>query len=95
MKRYKILVVDDDPQNLHLMRVVLEGEFSLVYATNGKKAVQAAEKHTPDLILMDVMMPEMDGYEACSKIKAHPGPLYDSGDFCYGNGRCPGRGGRL
>lgn len=66
----KILIVDDDPKNLEILRGILAPEgYQLSFATNGRKAIHAAEKHKPDLILMDVMMPEMDGYEACEIIK--------------------------
>jgi len=69
---YKILVVDDVAENLQLMRNILAADYKLVFATDGEKAVAAAEKHRPDLILMDVMMPKVDGYEACRRIKTVP-----------------------
>jgi len=72
MNRHKVLVVDDDPQNLQLMRLVLGDEYQLTFATNGRKAIEGAAKHKPDLILMDIMMPEMDGYQACKALKADP-----------------------
>ena len=68
--KHKILVVDDEPQNLQLMRHILEDNYKLFFATDGEKAVNAAVKHDPDLILMDIMMPNVDGYEACKKLKA-------------------------
>ncbi|XPV75814.1 MAG: HD domain-containing phosphohydrolase [Desulfovibrio sp.] len=72
MGKQKILVVDDLPQNLQLMRQVLSDQYQLSFATDGKLALAAAEKHMPDLILMDVMMPNMDGYEACRELKKRP-----------------------
>ena len=72
---YTILVVDDVVSNVLLLKVLLTNEkFKVVTANNGKDAlVQAAEKQ-PDLILLDVMMPEMNGLEAASSIRAlkHP-----------------------
>lgn len=72
MKRHKLLIVDDEPQNLQLMRQVLEDSYRLVFATDGEKAVQIAAKHQPDLILMDIMMPNVDGYQACRRLKTDP-----------------------
>ena len=72
---YTVLVVDDVVSNVLLLKVLLTNEkFKVVTANNGKDAlVQAAEKQ-PDLILLDVMMPEMNGLEAASSIRAlkHP-----------------------
>lgn len=72
MNRHKILVVDDEPLNLQLMREILGDEYQLAFATNGRKALEGAAKHAPDLILMDIMMPEMDGYQACKALKRDP-----------------------
>lgn len=70
---YAILVVDDVVSNVLLLKVLLTNEkFKVVTANNGKDAlVQAAEKQ-PDLILLDVMMPEMNGFEVSEKLKANP-----------------------
>ncbi|MDH5655246.1 MAG: hybrid sensor histidine kinase/response regulator [Spirochaetia bacterium] len=66
-----ILVVDDTAQNIKLVGNILDGEGYLVRAaTDGKQALAAAEKSLPDLILLDVMMPEMDGFETCQALKA-------------------------
>jgi PleD family two-component response regulator len=68
-----VLVVDDQPKNIRLVEGILTGqEISIVSAQNGKLAVEKALEIKPDLILLDVVMPEMDGYEACKKIKAIP-----------------------
>ncbi|MDP1557820.1 MAG: response regulator [Nitrosomonas sp.] len=68
----KILIVDDEPSNLQILRQILKHEYSLVFARNGKEAIEAVNKHRPDLILLDVMMPEMDGYDACQHLKNNP-----------------------
>ena len=69
MGKHKILIVDDLPQNLQLMRQVLAGDYQLSFATDGELAIAAAEKHMPDLILMDIMMPNMDGYEFATHVR--------------------------
>ena len=66
----KILIVDDEAANLDLLRETLSDLYELVYARNGKSALVQVKKHLPDLILLDVMMPEMNGYEVCSRLKA-------------------------
>ncbi|MDP2176367.1 MAG: response regulator transcription factor [Bacteroidota bacterium] len=70
---YKILIVDDEIDIIELLSYNLKKEnFTVVAAMNGKEAIQIASKIKPDIILMDVMMPEMDGIEACRQIKAMP-----------------------
>ena len=69
IKNYKILIVDDEPNNLKLLQQVLKEHYQLLFANNGEKALEAANKHRPDLILLDVMMPNMSGYEVCEKLK--------------------------
>ena len=67
----KILLVDDEPDILEIVGYNLKNEGYLVYtASNGVDAVKAAKKITPNLILLDIMMPEMDGIETCEKIRA-------------------------
>jgi len=69
----RILVVDDTPANIQTLTAILkEQRYQLSVATNGRQALDVIEKVHPDLVLMDVMMPEMDGYEACRQIKASP-----------------------
>jgi len=69
---YKILIVDDEPNNLRLLQQVLKKQYQLVFANNGQKALDIAKEHKPDLILLDIMMPEMSGYEVCEKLKLNP-----------------------
>ena len=68
-----VLIVDDTPTNVGVISGVLKGFFRTKVATNGEKAlVLAAAPEKPDLILLDVMMPGMDGYEVCRRLKANP-----------------------
>ena len=71
-KRQTILVVDDAPDNLALMSSLLNGRYKTKVATEGKKAIEVATLAPPDLILLDVMMPGMDGYEVCRLLKENP-----------------------
>ncbi len=69
----KILIVDDEPDIIEFIKYLLDREDYLVEtATNGSEAIQKAKSFKPDLILMDVMMPIMDGIEACRQIKLAP-----------------------
>lgn len=67
-----ILVVDDTPSNLDILREILSPEFRVRLCTNGQQAITLAKKSPPDLMLLDIMMPEMDGYEVCQKLKQDP-----------------------
>ena len=68
-----ILVVDDTPDNLRLIAKILESQgYQVRKARSGKMALQGVERHLPDLILLDIHMPEMNGYEVCEKLKAFP-----------------------
>lgn len=69
-KKWRILIVDDEPNNLQLLRQILKGTYQLSMATNGQQAIEIAHKVKPDLVLLDVMMPGMDGYETCQKLKS-------------------------
>jgi diguanylate cyclase (GGDEF)-like protein len=73
MPQETILIVDDIAQNLQILGQVLSSEgYRVAVATNGVQALEVAQKVNPDLILLDVMMPEMDGYEACRRLKQIP-----------------------
>jgi len=70
-KRNKILVVDDDERLLHMVRDMLSANgYEVLLAKDGAQAVTVARKEQPGLILMDILMPEMDGYTACSILKS-------------------------
>ena len=72
-KDIKILLVDDEPDILEIVSYNLSSEgYNIFTANNGIKAIAAAKKHNPHLIILDVMMPEMDGIEACEKIRKIP-----------------------
>jgi diguanylate cyclase (GGDEF)-like protein/PAS domain S-box-containing protein len=70
--RPRILAIDDTPANLLTLGAALEGEFELQFATSGPKGLALALAAPPDLILLDVMMPEVDGFETLRRIGLHP-----------------------
>ncbi|MCC4800193.1 diguanylate cyclase [Enterovibrio norvegicus] len=66
---YKVLVVDDEPSNLHVMRTILQDQYTLIFAKSGERAIELTMQQKPDLILLDIMMPGMNGYEVCRILK--------------------------
>ena len=70
MDKKKILIADDEPSIRLTVTRMLDKEYIVLEATNGEEAVDIAKGQRPDLILMDLMMPKMDGYTACYTIKA-------------------------
>jgi CheY-like chemotaxis protein len=66
----KILIVDDEPHIRELVNNALGNDYSILQASNGEEAISIAFSQKPDLILMDIIMPKMDGYRACYQIKA-------------------------
>jgi diguanylate cyclase (GGDEF)-like protein len=68
-----ILIVDDDLINIEILNAVLEDEYDIIFATNGRQAIELAKKHLPDLVLLDVIMPGMDGYQVCEYLKSDDG----------------------
>lgn len=70
----KVLLVEDNANNCDLAKFLLEREgFVVSVAYNGKQALEAARRDTPDLVVMDIQMPEMDGYETAQRFKSDPG----------------------
>ena len=69
-QRQKVLVIDDDELNREIMEEALEDEYEVHYADSGEEGLQLARTIRPDLVLLDIMMPGMDGYECCRQIRA-------------------------
>ena len=70
---YSVLVVDDNDMNMTLVAKILELEgYRVVLARNGREAIEAVALSMPDLAILDVMMPDMDGYELCQKLRQPP-----------------------
>lgn len=67
-----ILIVDDTPANLTLLMGLLKDDYKLKVANNGTKALELAMSSPPDIVLLDIMMPGIDGYEVCSRLKSDP-----------------------
>lgn len=67
-----ILVVDDAPENIYLLSSILKADYRVKVALNGEQALKVVAKNAPDLILLDVLMPGMDGYEVCRRLKGDP-----------------------
>ncbi|MCL2209356.1 MAG: diguanylate cyclase [Treponema sp.] len=68
-EKSKLLIVDDEKMNLKVLTNILISEYTIFTATNGKEAIQRAVEYKPDLILLDILMPEMDGYQTLLEIK--------------------------
>ena len=71
-KQKKILAVDDNPNNTAIMEELFGEHYDLRTAANGKEAIKIALDFQPDLILLDIMMPDMDGYEVCRRLRRYP-----------------------
>lgn len=68
-EKQTVLIVDDSSSNIKTLGEIIRGECNIIFARSGKNALTLAQKMRPDLILLDVMMPEMDGYEVCQRLK--------------------------
>ena len=68
-----VLIVDDNPQNVELLQAFLESlPVRIITASDGLEALEKVEEHNPDLILLDIMMPRMSGFQVCKKLKTDP-----------------------
>lgn len=72
-KKAKILIIDDEPEITEIVDIFLSNAgFQVIAENNANAGIKAAEKSRPALILLDIMMPSMDGYEVCNALKANP-----------------------
>lgn len=71
-ERPTLLLVDDEPANLHVLRHILEAQYRLLFARDGARALELARLQRPALILLDVMMPGLTGYDVCRALQAQP-----------------------
>lgn len=68
--RKKVLVIDDEPDMVEMISMALDREFEVITAYNGQEGISKAQKEKPDAIVLDIMMPEKDGFTACRELKA-------------------------
>lgn len=72
-KRAKILLVDDDPDFIEATKVVLESQpYEVITALSGKEGLEKAREQKPDLVLLDIIMPQIDGFQVCQQLKKDP-----------------------
>ncbi len=71
-KRARVLVVDDDPSSVHALMEILKVHYEVSVATDGERVVEISERRRPDLVLLDIMLPGLDGYEVCRRLKSNP-----------------------
>ncbi|MCL2031436.1 MAG: response regulator, partial [Oscillospiraceae bacterium] len=69
-KRHSVLIVDDENSNIMALTHILSPEYTIYAAKSGASALAAVEKYSPDVILLDIVMPEMDGYDVIAALKA-------------------------
>lgn len=68
----RLLVVDDQPINIQVMHQIFSGDYQVFMATSGLQAIHLCKTNPPDLVLLDIVMPQMDGHEVCRQLKADP-----------------------
>ena len=71
-KKSKVLLVDDELINIKILADVLQDEYGILFATSGEDGIRLAVESMPDLILLDIVMPKMDGYQVCEKLRSDP-----------------------
>src|SRR5262249_61698201 len=87
MSKPHILIVDDTPANIKILAELLRKDYLLSVATSGPDALEIAfSSDQPDLVLLDIMMADMDGYEVCRRLKADPRTQDVAGVFCTAAG---------
>jgi DNA-binding response OmpR family regulator len=72
----RVLVVDDQPVNVKMICRILRDEYELATAENGLQCLDRVDEFKPQVVLLDIVMPELDGYEACRRIKSAKGPTF-------------------
>ena len=65
----RLLIVDDEPTNIHILSNILSGDYEIRAANNGERAIEAAKSQAPDLILLDMIMPGLDGLQVCKLLQ--------------------------
>jgi putative two-component system response regulator len=86
MERPTVLIVDDCVAERDLYQIALEPEFNILTAARGSQAISLAARHHPDAIVLDVMMPEIDGWETCARLKSQRETIDIPVVFLTGNG---------
>jgi hypothetical protein len=74
-RKPKLLIVDDQPHNIQVLYQIFSGDYQVFMATSGTQALAVCREQTPDLMLVDVVMDGMDGYEVCRRVKEDPSRL--------------------
>jgi PleD family two-component response regulator len=71
-EKQTIMIVDDEPANIKILNEVLQSDYNVIFSTNGERAIELAIAKKPDLILLDIIMPGINGYTVCEKLKQKP-----------------------